>query len=99
MDEFVGEHGMHLSGGERQRIAIARALVRRPRLLIFDEATAALDAATETAVWETVAGLRREATILVIAHQSNVLQFAERIYRIEAGHAELETPHPAAAAR
>jgi ATP-binding cassette subfamily C protein len=97
VETFVGEHGLQLSGGERQRIAIARALVRRPRLLILDEATAALDAATEASVWETVAGLRREATILVVAHQPGVLHIADRIYRIDAGRAEAVLP-PAASA-
>lgn len=85
MDTFVGEHGMQLSAGERQRIAIARALVRNPRMLILDEVTAALDAANETMVWRNLSALRGETTILAISHQPHLLGIADRIYRIEAG--------------
>lgn len=65
----VGEHGAGLSGGQKQRIAIARALLRRPRILIFDEATASLDRATAEALGRTVSRLRGKVTLLFIAHQ------------------------------
>lgn len=67
-DTMLGEHGAGLSGGQRQRLAIARALLRRPRILVFDEATSHLDPATGEAFVRTVNALRGQATILFIAH-------------------------------
>ncbi len=88
LDSSVGERGALLSGGQRQRIAIARAVARRPRLLIFDEATASLDPETEAAVWATVEKLRNGAAVVAISHQPAVTQVADRIYRIQDGRAE-----------
>jgi subfamily B ATP-binding cassette protein HlyB/CyaB len=65
----IGEHGVGLSGGQKQRIAIARAILKRPRVLIFDEATSSLDAATAERFAQTVNKLKGAATILFIAHQ------------------------------
>ena len=79
----VAERGMALSGGQRQRIAIARALARRPKLLILDEVTSSLDPQTEAAICQTLQGLRGQLTILAISHQPAVVEAANRIYRIQ----------------
>lgn len=84
-DTIVGERGARLSGGQRQRIALARALVRRPQLLILDEATAALDPATEAEVCRTLLQLKDEMTILAISHQGPLIDVADQVYRVDAG--------------
>jgi len=66
---MLGEHGVGLSGGQKQRIAIARALLRRPRILIFDEATASLDRETAESLGRTISRLRGKVTLIFIAHQ------------------------------
>ena len=85
----VAERGMALSGGQRQRIAIARALARRPKLLILDEVTSSLDPQTEAAICQTLQGLRGRLTILAISHQPAVVEAADRIYRIQSGEVTL----------
>ncbi len=84
-ETMVGERGVRLSGGQRQRIAIARALYKEAGVLIFDEATGALDRRTERAVMEAVASLGREITVLVVAHRMTALAGCDRIVRIEDG--------------
>ncbi len=86
---MVGEGGGKLSGGQRQRIAIARALINRPQLLILDEATSALDADSEAAVRRTLESLKGQLTILAITHNRSMMEAADRVYRLEAGGAEL----------
>jgi ATP-binding cassette subfamily C protein len=87
--EVVGARGHKLSGGERQRIAIARALVHKPRLLILDEATTSLDPENEAAICETLRELKGKLAILAISHQPAILGVAERAYRLEDGKAVL----------
>jgi ATP-binding cassette subfamily C protein len=77
--------GSKISGGQRQRIAIARALAHKPKLLILDEATNALDSDSETAICDTLRQLRGELTILAISHQPAVLEVADLAYRLQDG--------------
>lgn len=85
IDTVVGERGLMLSGGQRQRIAIARALVRNPRLLILDEATTALDPKTEKEILNTMKGLANEITILAISHQPALMAMAENVFKLDQG--------------
>lgn len=84
-DTIVGDQGITLSGGEKQRIVIARAMIRRPELLILDEATSALDNISEAAVQEAIDQVAKECTTLVIAHRLTTIQNADKIVVIEKG--------------
>ncbi len=81
----VGESGHRLSGGERQRIVLARALLRRPRLLILDEATSALDAETDMAISAAISALRGRMTVLVIGHRGALQGIADQVVTIQNG--------------
>ncbi|MEU6472538.1 ABC transporter ATP-binding protein [Streptomyces massasporeus] len=85
LDTPVGHRGSKLSGGERQRIAIARALLRKPRLLLLDEATSQLDAVNELALRDVVTDVARETTVLVVAHRLSTVTGADRIVVMECG--------------
>jgi len=85
MNTPVGERGAALSGGMRQRLALARALVRDPRVLVLDEYSSALDAETEAAVQDALAHACRGRTVLVIAHRLSTIAAADRIYVMDAG--------------
>jgi len=85
LDAMVGERGDRLSGGERQRLGIARALYRDPEVLVVDEATANLDAATEAAIGDTLAALRGKKTIIAIAHRLQLVRNCDRIYLLTEG--------------
>jgi ABC-type multidrug transport system fused ATPase/permease subunit len=93
LDTYVGHRGMPLSGGERQRIAIARALLRRPRLLLLDEATSQLDAINEAALRETVAEVARTITVLVVAHRLSTVTMADRIIVMDSGRVQAAGTH------
>ena len=84
-DTKVGERGLRLSGGERQRIAIARAVVRRPELFIFDEATSSLDPSTEIAVTGNLNSVSRTATVIVITHRLATVRHADQILVLDDG--------------
>ena len=85
LDTVVGERGSLLSGGERQRIALARALIREPLLLVLDEATNAIDVDGERAILQRLSALRPRPTIVTVAHRDQSLAFCERIVTMEAG--------------
>lgn len=84
-DTKVGESALQLSGGQRQRIAIARALYRNPRILIFDEATNALDAESEQAIQKNMATMLQGRTAIVIAHRLSTVRGADRIVVLDSG--------------
>lgn len=96
LNTLMGERGSRLSGGQRQRIAIARALARRPKLLILDEVTTALDPATEEAICGVLRTLSGRVTILSISHQPAMTEAADLVYHLEAGRA-LSIARPGAA--
>ena len=87
LDTILGEGGTKLSGGEKQRLSIARALLRKPRLLIFDEATSSLDSITEEDITDTIKAIAAEQRqiIISIAHRLSTIMSADRIYVLEKG--------------
>jgi ATP-binding cassette subfamily B protein len=98
LDTLIGEGGVKVSGGEKQRLSIARALLRKPRLLVFDEATSSLDSITEEEITRTIrdVGERSDVMTILIAHRLSTVMHAGRIYVLERGrivesgsHAEL----------
>jgi ATP-binding cassette subfamily C protein len=85
METVVGDRGVRLSGGERQRLALARALLRRPSLLILDEATSALDSENEKRIQKAIEQLHGRMTILVITHRISTIRDADVIHVLERG--------------
>jgi ATP-binding cassette subfamily B protein len=87
LDTLIGEGGVKVSGGEKQRLAIARALLRKPALLVFDEATSSLDSLTEEQVSTTIRqlGQNNHQIKVLIAHRLSTVMFADCIYVLERG--------------
>ncbi|MEI6185527.1 MAG: ABC transporter ATP-binding protein, partial [Bacteroidota bacterium] len=90
LDTVIGESGLKLSGGEKQRIAIARALLRKPHLLIFDEATSSLDSLTEEDITQTIKAISAEKgqITILIAHRLSTIMHADKIFVLEKGTIE-----------
>ncbi|MCK4632780.1 MAG: ABC transporter ATP-binding protein, partial [candidate division Zixibacteria bacterium] len=86
MDTPIGTRGMSISGGQKQRLALARALVGKPKVLILDDCTSALDSSTEEALWARLHEVLPEMTAIVITHRPDTLEKADRIYVLEDGH-------------
>lgn len=91
VDQIVGDDGMSFSGGEKQRLALARALVREPTLLILDEATTALDPENEQEIIDVLRALKGKITMLGVSHQPALKTIADRIYQIDRGQVGLGT--------
>ena len=88
LDTVIGEGGVKVSGGEKQRLSIARALLRKPQLMVFDEATSSLDSLTEEEISQTIreVATNRNAITILIAHRLSTVLHADRIYVLERGH-------------
>ena len=85
LETVVGDRGVRLSGGERQRLALARALLRQPTLLVLDEATSALDTVNEQLIQQAIERLHGELTIVIIAHRLSTVQNADQVIVLEQG--------------
>ena len=92
-DTVVGERGLKLSGGEKQRVAIARTILKRPRILIFDEATSALDSKSERAILQALRAVAADHTTLVIAHRLSTIVDADQILVLEHGRVREQGTH------
>ena len=87
LDTLIGEGGVKVSGGEKQRLSIARALLRHPNLLVFDEATSSLDSLTEQEISETIrdVSMRKDLITILIAHRLSTVIHADKIFVLERG--------------
>ena len=92
-DTIVGEGGVNLSGGQKQRLAIARAFVQKTEIILFDEATSALDNKTQAQISKAIENLKKDYTILIVAHRLSTIKNADRILFIEDGKILAEGTH------
>lgn len=99
LDTVVGDRGVRLSGGQVQRLALARALVRRPDLLILDEATSSLDSESERLIQDAIDSIAGEITVVAVAHRLSTVRNADRVYVLESGRVVEEGAFSELAAR
>ena len=92
-DTIIGEGGVNLSGGQKQRLAIARALVQKTEIILFDEATSSLDNETQEKIQEAINNMKNKYTILIIAHRLSTIVNSDRILYLENGKIEAEGTH------
>ncbi len=93
LDTIVGRHGIRLSGGQRQRLSIARMIVSKANVIIFDESTSALDVHTETKLFTSLENILKDKTVITIAHRLSTVKNATRVYVLEAGEIVQEGTH------
>ena len=84
-ETIIGERGQKLSGGERQRLGIARALYKKPEIIIFDESTNSLDSITEKKIIEIIDKLKKDTTIIIVSHKINIINKCDKIIKLESG--------------
>ena len=92
-DTIVGEGGVNLSGGEKQRLAIARAFLQKTEIILFDEASSALDNETQAKIQQAIDNLQKDYTILMIAHRLSTIKNADRILLLDDGKIKAEGTH------
>ena len=92
-DTLIGENGIRLSGGEKQRLSIARAILKKSKIILLDEATSSLDAETEEKIQEAIKYLTKGRTTLVIAHRLSTILNSNKIYVIDSGKVIGEGTH------
>ena len=92
-DTLIGENGVRLSGGEKQRLSIARAILKKSKIILLDEATSSLDAETETKIQEAIRLLTKNRTTLVIAHRLSTIMNSKKIYVVDNGSIVDEGSH------
>ena len=85
LDLIVGERGIRLSGGEKQRVGIARALYKKPNILILDEATSSLDTITENSIIQSIDKLKQRLTIVMVSHRLSTIQNCDKVFLISNG--------------
>ena len=85
IDTIVGERGVRMSGGQRQRIALARALIRKPELLILDEATSALDTESENLIQNSIEKIAKKITTVIVAHRLSTIKKADMVFVVQNG--------------